>query len=71
MSVIDYLCSKFERDGYAVIDSFLTIEECDELKAAIAGVISDLDVKKEQKTVFGTEDGSEKVQTDCANPSQC
>jgi phytanoyl-CoA hydroxylase len=45
---------QFERDGYLVIEDWLTVEDCEGLKSEIAGLLDSFDPAAHYKSVFST-----------------
>lgn len=54
----------FQKNGYAVIESFATESECDELKEAIHKVTDSLDVEKEHRITFSTRGQQQHISDD-------
>lgn len=49
-----HVSTQFQADGYVVIESLLTTEECDHLRAKSTQFIDELDMSTHPKTVFST-----------------
>uniref|UniRef100_UPI00398E4F17 phytanoyl-CoA dioxygenase domain-containing protein 1 isoform X2 n=1 Tax=Pristiophorus japonicus TaxID=55135 RepID=UPI00398E4F17 len=54
--VTDELGAAFRKDGFVAIEGFLTVQECDSLKAQISDIIDEMDVPQYLRTEFSTQE---------------
>lgn len=58
MEKLDEICHKFQNDGIAVLPSFMSAQECDELVSEMRKITEGINVQDHVKNLFQTESGN-------------
>ena len=59
MSLTDEQLARFDRDGFAVLEAFLTEAECDSLRRRAFEIIAEADLSRHPTVTFNTRDNQQ------------